>query len=143
ARGLEDKIREKTGLVIDAYFVATKVKWILDNVQGARKRAEEGKLILGTVDSWLIWNLTDGKRHITDITNASRSLLFNIHTLSWDQELLDLFEISSSMLPEVCPSSGKLAETSGSIFAKKIPITGVAGDQHAALFGQMCTEEGM
>lgn len=143
ARGLEDKIREKTGLVIDAYFVATKVKWILDNVQGARKKAEEGKLVLGTVDSWLIWNLTDGKSHITDITNASRSLLFNIHTLSWDQELLDLFEIPSSMLPEVCPSSGKLAETSGSIFAKKIPITGVAGDQHAALFGQMCTEEGM
>jgi len=143
SEGLEPMIREKTGLVIDAYFVATKVKWILDNVDGARKKANEGKLIFGTVDSWLIWNLTDGKKHITDITNASRSLLFNIHNLSWDQELLDLFEIPNSMLPEVCPSSGKLAETSGSIFAKKIPITGVAGDQHAALFGQMCTEEGM
>lgn len=143
AEGLEDKIRKKTGLVIDAYFVATKVRWILDNVDGAKKRAEEGKLIFGTVDSWLIWNLTDGEKHITDITNASRTLLFNIHTLSWDKELLEIFDIPESMLPEVCASSGKLAETSGSIFAKKIPITGVAGDQHAALFGQMCTEEGM
>ncbi|UJH90608.1 glycerol kinase GlpK [Antarcticibacterium sp. 1MA-6-2] len=143
ADGHEPMIREKTGLVIDAYFVATKVKWILDNVEGARQKANEGKLVLGTVDCWLIWNLTDGKKHITDITNASRSLLFNINTLSWDKELLDLFEIPESMLPEVCSSSGMLAETSGSIFAKKIPITGVAGDQHAALFGQMCTEEGM
>ena len=143
SRGLEDMIRQKTGLVIDAYFVASKVRWILDNVDGARKKAEDGKLIFGTVDSWLIWNLTDGKKHITDITNASRTLLFNIHTLSWDKELLNLFNIPESMLPEVCSSSGKLAETSGSIFSKKIPITGVAGDQHAALFGQMCTEEGM
>ena len=143
SQGFEDKIRQKTGLVIDAYFVATKVKWILENVKGARKKAEAGKLVFGTVDSWLIWNLTDGKKHITDITNASRTLLFNIHTLSWDQELLDLFNIPNSMLPEVCDSSGRLAETSGNIFAKKIPITGIAGDQHAALFGQMCTEEGM
>jgi glycerol kinase len=143
SEGHEPMIREKTGLVIDAYFVATKVNWILDNVEGARQKADEGKLVFGTVDSWLIWNLTDGKKHITDITNASRTLLFNINTLSWDNELLDLFKIPKSMLPEVCSSSGMLAETSGSIFAKKIPITGVAGDQHAALFGQMCTEEGM
>jgi len=143
SQGYEDKIRQKTGLVIDAYFVATKVKWILENVKGARKKAEAGKLVFGTIDTWLVWNLTDGKKHITDVTNASRTLLFNIHTLSWDQELLDIFNIPKSMLPEVCDSSGRLAETSGSIFAKKIPITGIAGDQHAALFGQMCTEEGM
>lgn len=143
AEGHEDKIRKKTGLVIDAYFVATKAKWILDNVEGARKKAEEGKLLIGTVDTWLIWNLTDGKSHITDITNASRTLLFNINTLDWDEELLELFNIPKNMLPQVCDSSGRLAETSGSIFAKKIPITGVAGDQHAALFGQMCTDEGM
>jgi glycerol kinase len=143
SKGFEDKIRQKTGLVIDAYFVATKVKWILENVKGARKKAEAGKLVFGTVDTWLVWNLTDGKKHITDVTNASRTLLFNIHTLSWDQELLEIFDIPKTMLPEVCDSSGRLAETSGSIFAKKIPITGIAGDQHAALFGQMCTEEGM
>lgn len=141
--GHEPMIRQKTGLVIDAYFVATKVKWILDNVEGARKKADEGRLVFGTVDSWLIWNLTDGQKHITDITNASRTLLFNINTLEWDKELLQLFEIPESMLPEVTASSGALAVTSGAIFAKKIPITGVAGDQHAALFGQMCTEEGM
>lgn len=141
--GHEPMIRQKTGLVIDAYFVATKVKWILDNVEGARRKADEGKLVLGTVDSWLIWNLTDGQKHITDVTNASRTMLFNINTLAWDQELLELFEIPESMLPEVCASSGQLAVTSGAIFAKKIPITGIAGDQHAALFGQMCTEEGM
>ncbi|WP_417363123.1 glycerol kinase GlpK [Galbibacter sp.] len=141
--GWEDKIREKTGLVIDAYFVATKVKWILDNVENARDAAKAGDLIFGTVDSWLIWNLTGGQKHITDFTNASRTLLFNIHTLDWDQELLDLFDIPRSMLPELCDSSGEIAHTSGMLFAKKIPITGVAGDQHAALFGQMCTKEGM
>jgi len=141
--GWEEKIREKTGLVIDAYFVATKVKWILDNVDNARGKAEAGELVFGTVDSWLLWNLTNGQKHITDITNASRTLLFNIHTLNWDQELLDLFKIPRSMLPEVCDSSGDIAHTSGMLFARKIPITGVAGDQHAALFGQMCTKEGM
>ncbi len=142
-QGHQDMIREKTGLVIDSYFVATKVKWILDHVPGAREKALEGKLILGTVDSWLIWNMTDGASHITDITNASRTLLFNIHSREWDQELLDLFEIPSSMLPRVVASSGELAVTSGKIFATKIPITGIAGDQHAALFGQMCVEKGM
>jgi len=141
--GWEDKIREKTGLVIDAYFVATKVKWILDNVENARDAAQAGDLIFGTVDSWLIWNLTGGQRHITDFTNASRTLLFNIRNLDWDQELLDLFDIPRSMLPELCDSSGEIAHTSGMLFAKKIPITGVAGDQHAALFGQMCTKAGM
>ena len=143
AKGYEAGIREKTGLVIDSYFVATKVKWILDNVQGAREKARAGKLVFGTVDSWLIWNLTNGERHITDMTNASRTLLFNIHTCDWDEELLELFDIPKSMLPEVVASSGELAVTSGTIFSKRIPITGVAGDQHAALFGQMCTEKGM
>ncbi len=143
AQGLEKMIREKTGLVIDSYFVATKVKWILDNVEGAREKAEAGELALGTVDSWLVWNLTDGVSHITDVTNASRTLLYNINNLSWDEELLDLFEIPKGMLPEVCDSSGDLAITSGNIFSKKIPITGIAGDQHAALFGQMCTQKGM
>ncbi|MGB2526609.1 glycerol kinase GlpK [Flagellimonas sp. SN16] len=143
AKGYEPMIREKTGLVIDAYFVATKVRWILDNVEGAREKAEAGQLALGTVDSWLVWNLSEGEKHITDSTNASRYLLYNIHTLSWDDELLELFGIPKKMLPEVCDSSGDLATTSGAIFAKKIPITGIAGDQHAALFGQMCTEPGM
>ncbi|WP_108245170.1 glycerol kinase GlpK [Muricauda brasiliensis] len=143
AQGHESMIREKTGLVIDAYFVATKVRWILDNVEGAREKAEAGQLALGTVDSWLVWNLTEGEKHITDSTNASRYLLYNIHTLSWDDELLSLFGIPKEMLPQVCDSSGALAATSGAIFAKKIPITGIAGDQHAALFGQMCTEPGM
>lgn len=141
--GWEDKIRAKTGLVIDAYFVATKVKWILDNVDNARAQAEAGELVFGTVDSWLLWNLTNGQQHLTDITNASRTLLFNIHTLDWDQELLNLFDIPSTMLPEVCDSSGDIAYTSGMLFARKIPITGIAGDQHAALFGQMCNKAGM
>lgn len=141
--GHEQMVQQKTGLVLDSYFVATKIKWILENVVGARKKAEEGKLAMGTVDSWLVWKLSNGKDHITDITNASRTLLFNIHTLEWDKELLELFDIPSSMLPQVCDSSGKLSLTSGDIFSKKIPITGIAGDQHAALFGQMCTEKGM
>lgn len=143
AQGHEPMVREKTGLVIDAYFVATKVRWILDHVEGAREKAEAGQLALGTVDSWLVWNLSHGESHITDSTNASRYLLYNIHTLSWDEELLELFDIPASMLPRVCDSSGSLAVTSGAIFSKKIPITGIAGDQHAALFGQMCTEPGM
>ena len=143
AQGLEDNIREKTGLVLDAYFSATKIKWILESVEGAKKKAEAGKLAFGTIDSWLIWKLTDGKKHVTDVTNASRSLLFNITTLSWDKDLLDLFGIPESMLPEVCSSSEIVAETSGAIFSKPIPIAGIAGDQHAALFGQMCTKPGM
>lgn len=137
------RIQEKTGLVIDAYFSATKVKWILDYVPGARKKAEAGKLAFGTVDSWLIWNLTAGRVHATDVTNASRTMLFNIHTLSWDNDLLQLFQIPMSLLPQVCPSSGLLGETAGQILAHKIPIAGIAGDQQAALFGQLCTRKGM
>jgi glycerol kinase len=142
-RGVEDMIREKTGLVVDAYFSATKIKWILDNVPGAREKAEAGNLAFGTIDSWLIWKLTEGEKHLTDITNASRSLLFNINTQSWDKELLELFNIPESMLPEVTSSSEIVAETSRSIFSAPIPIAGIAGDQHAALFGQMCTKPGM
>lgn len=135
--------QEKTGLVVDAYFSATKVKWILDNVTGARKKAEEGILAFGTIDSWLVWNLTAGKVWITDVTNASRTMLYNIHSLSWDGELLRLFNIPSSMLPEVRSSSEVYGETAGKLLSAKIPIAGIAGDQQAALFGQMCTEEGM
>ncbi|MBF9255454.1 glycerol kinase GlpK [Pontibacter sp. 172403-2] len=142
-QGLEGMIREKTGLVIDAYFSATKVRWILKNVAGAREKAEAGKLVFGTIDSWLIWNMTGGKVHVTDVTNASRTLLFNINTLSWDEELLELFEIPANMLPEVKSSSEIVGETSSSLFAKRIPIAGIAGDQQAALFGQMCTKPGM
>lgn len=141
--GHEEMVREKTGLVLDAYFLATKVRWILENVVGAKEKAKAGKLALGTIDSWLVWNLSNGKDHITDVTNASRTLLYNIHTLEWDEDLLALFKIPKSMLPRVCDSSGDLSMTSGEIFSKKIPITGIAGDQHAALFGQMCTEKGM
>ncbi|MGY5851149.1 glycerol kinase GlpK [Salegentibacter sp. F14] len=141
--GHEKMVQEKTGLVLDSYFVATKVRWILENVVGAKEKAEAGQLALGTIDSWLIWNLTDGQKHITDVTNASRSLIYNIHSLDWDEELLALFGIPKSMLPEVCDSSGELALTSGAIFSKHIPITGIAGDQQAALFGQMCIEKGM
>jgi len=143
AAGHGQMIREKTGLVIDAYFSATKVKWILDNVAGAREKAARGLLAFGTVDAWLVWNLTDGKTHATDITNASRTMLFNIHTQSWDEELLSLFDIPAAMLPEVKQSSELIAETTPSIFSVTIPIAGIAGDQHAALFGQMCTSPGM
>lgn len=141
--GHEALIREKTGLVIDAYFSATKVAWILDNVEGARERAERGELAFGTVDSWLIWNLTRGATHVTDVTNACRTMVYNIHTRDWDQELLDLLTIPRSMLPEVRSSSEVYAQTSGELFARQIPIAGIAGDQQAALFGQMCVEEGM
>ena len=141
--GYEEMVRNKTGLVIDAYFVGTKVKWILDHIEGAREKAEDGELLLGTIDSWLVWKLSGGQRHITDITNASRSLIYNINTLEWDDELLSLFSIPKTMLPTVVASSGDLALTSGAIFAKKIPITGIAGDQQAALFGQMCLSPGM
>jgi len=135
-------ILEKTGLIIDAYFSATKVRWILDNIKGARKLAEDGHLAFGTIDSWLIWNLTRGKLHITDVSNASRTMLFNIHTLKWDEELLRIFDIPSNMLPEVRSSSEIYGKTEG-LFATAIPVAGIAGDQQAALFGQMCIEPGM
>ena len=142
-QGVTDMIRQKTGLIIDAYFSATKIKWILDNVPGARKRAEKGKLLFGTVDTWLIWRLTRGEVHVTDVSNASRTMLFNINTLEWDQELLDLFGIPRSVMPEVKSSSEVYGHTKTTIFAHKVPISGIAGDQQAALFGQMCTEPGM
>lgn len=141
-QGKTDFIRQKTGLILDAYFSATKIKWILDNVPGARKRAEAGKLMFGTVDSWLIWRLTRGECHVTDVSNASRTLLFNINTLDWDDELLELFDIPRSMMPEVKSSSEIYGYTKTTIFAHKVPIAGIAGDQQAALFGQMCTEPG-
>ena len=139
----QDLIKKKTGLEIDAYFSATKIKWILDNVPGARKRAENGELLFGTIDTWLIWNLTKGKNFVTDVSNASRTMLFNIHTLEWDKELLSLFDIPEPMLPEVLSNSEIYGVTDTLIFSSQIPITGVAGDQQAALFGQMCLEEGM
>jgi len=142
-RGLEKTFAEKTGLVIDAYFSGTKVKWILDNVEGAREMAEAGKLAFGTVDSWLIWKLTKGKLHITDVTNASRTLLFNIHKLEWDKELLEILGVPQSMLPHVKSSSEIYGTTGKEFFGEEIPIAGIAGDQQAALFGQMCVEEGM
>lgn len=136
-------IKEKTGLIIDAYFSATKVKWILDNVEGAREKAERGDLAFGTVDTWIVWQLTRGERHVTDVSNASRTMLFNIKTLEWDDELLELFDIPRSMLPEVASSSEIYGHTKTTIFASKVPIAGIAGDQQAALFGQMCVEDGM
>jgi glycerol kinase len=143
AAGHSDMVRAKTGLVIDPYFSGTKIKWILDNVEGARKRAEAGELAFGTVDSWLVWKFTRGKVHATDITNASRSMLYNIVTQEWDQELLDLLEIPKELLPEVKQSSEIYGKTDTTIFASKIPIAGIAGDQSAALFGQMCIEKAM
>jgi glycerol kinase len=141
--GHADLIRSKTGLVIDAYFSASKIRWILDNVPGARAKADAGELAFGTVDSWLVWKFTRGRVHATDVTNASRTMLFNIRTLEWDQELLKIFDIPASMLPEVKQSSEIYGETATTIFASKIPIAGIAGDQHAALFGQMCIENAM
>ncbi|MAX71300.1 MAG: glycerol kinase [Flavobacteriaceae bacterium] len=138
-----DLIKKKTGLIIDAYFSATKLKWILDNVEGAREKAEAGKLCFGTVDSWLIWKLTRGKMFITDVSNASRTMLYNIHDMAWDDELLELFNIPKSMLPEVKESSEVYGTTATTLFSTKIPIAGIAGDQQAALFGQMCTKPGM
>ncbi|MCR5018464.1 MAG: glycerol kinase GlpK [Bacteroidales bacterium] len=137
-----DFIRSKTGLIIDAYFSGTKIKWILDNVPGAREKAEAGKLRFGTVDSWLVWQLTRGTVHVTDVTNASRTMLFNIHTLEWDKELLELFNIPLSMMPAVKSSSEVYGCTKTTIFAHEVPIGGIAGDQQAALFGQMCTTPG-
>ena len=142
ADGLTETIRQKTGLIIDAYFSGTKIKWILDHVPGARKRAEEGKLRFGTVDSWLVWRLTRGETHVTDVTNASRTMLFNIHELKWDEELLKLFNIPLSMMPEVKSNSEIYGHTKTTIFAHKVPIAGIAGDQQAALFGQMCLDPG-
>lgn len=135
-------IREKTGLIIDAYFSATKIRWILENVPGARARAEAGELRFGTVDTWLLWNLTRGECHMTDVSNASRTMLFNIHTLNWDEDLMKLFGIPMSMLPEVHSSSEIYGYTKTTIFAHKVPVAGIAGDQQAALFGQMCTTPG-
>jgi glycerol kinase len=142
ARGLENMIRDKTGLVIDAYFSASKWKWILDNVPGAMEKANAGELAIGTVDSWLIWNLTAGKVHVTDVTNACRTMLFNIHTLEWDPELLDLFGIPGQILPEVKSSSEVYGETAEGLLPRAVPIAGIAGDQQAATFGQMCLAPG-
>ena len=143
-RGLEKSIREKTGLVVDAYFSGTKVKWILDNVDGAREKAEKGELLFGNIDTWLIWNLTRGKVHVTDYTNASRTMIYNINELKWDEELLKELNIPKVMLPEVKPSSFVYGYTSPELFdGVQIPISGDAGDQQAALFGQACFEEGM
>lgn len=141
-KGFDKKIREKTGLILDAYFSATKIKWVLDNVEGARKEAEAGNLAFGTIDTWLIWNLTKGKVYATDYTNASRTMLYNIHELKWDEELLELFHIPKSMLPEVKPSSYVYGETDSSLLGSGIPIGGIAGDQQAALFGQACFAAG-
>lgn len=143
ANGYDEIIRKKTGLLIDAYFSGTKIKWILDNVKGARELAEEGKLAFGTIDSWLIYKLT-GKEHKTDVSNASRTLLFNIHTMKWDDELLKILDIPKTMLPEVCDSSGVFGTTTRhNFFGEEVPISGVAGDQQASLFGQLCCEPGM
>jgi glycerol kinase len=144
ARGWTEKIREKTGLALDAYFSGTKVKWLLDNIEGAREKAERGELLFGTIDTWIIWKLTNGKVHVTDYSNASRTLFYNIHRLCWDDEILGELGIPKSMLPEVRPSSDVYGTASFGLFAEQeVPITGIAGDQQAALFGQMCFEEGM
>ena len=142
AQGLTEMIRSKTGLIVDAYFSATKIRWILENVPGARQKAEEGKLRFGTVDTWLVWMLTRGEVHVTDVSNASRTMLLNINTLQWDDELLSLFGIPKSMMPQVRSSSEVYGHTKTTIFAHPVPIAGIAGDQQAALFGQMCTEPG-
>jgi len=145
SRGLEEKVREKTGLVIDAYFSGTKVKWMLDNVPGLRQRAEKGEIAFGTIDSWLVWHLTGGKAHVTDYSNASRTLLYNIFELDWDAELLDLMNIPSAILPKVKPSSCVYGQTDpGKFFGTRdIPVSGIAGDQQAALFGQACYSAGL
>ena len=142
AQGMEDSIREKTGLVPDAYFSGTKIKWILDNVEGAREKAEGGELLFGTIDSWLMWKLSGGVVHATDYTNASRTMIYNIKELDWDEELLELLGIPKGMLPKVQPSSGIFGYTNTDILGAKVPISGVAGDQQAALFGQCCFEKG-
>ena len=142
-QGHENLIRERTGLVIDAYFSGTKIQWILENVEGARAKANNGELAFGTVDSWLIWKMTGGATHVTDPTNASRTLLYNIRDHDWDGELLSLFNVPRSMLPEVRSSSEVYAHTKGDVFGRQVPVAGIAGDQQAALFGQICTTRGM
>ncbi len=143
AQGRAAMIQKKTGLVLDAYFSATKLQWLLDHVPGARARAEKGELAFGTVDSWLVWKLTGGRRHVTDASNASRTMLFNIHTLQWDAQLLALFDIPPSVLPRVVPSSGEIGLTDAALFGKALKIAGIAGDQQAATFGQACFSPGM
>jgi len=142
-QGLTDAIQAKTGLVLDAYFSGTKLAWLLDNIEGARSRAERGELAFGTIDSWLVWNLTAGRTHITDVSNASRTLLFNLHTLDWDDELLTLLKIPRAVLPKIVPSAGQLAQTQASVLGHVIPITAMIGDQQAATFGQGCFQPGM
>ncbi|QIT56782.1 glycerol kinase GlpK [Aquisalimonas sp. 2447] len=144
ARDLEETIRSTTGLVVDAYFSGTKIRWIMDNVPGVRERAERGELLFGTMDTWLVWNLTRGERHVTDYSNASRTLLYNIHTLEWDERMLQELDIPRSMLPEVRPSSEVYGTTGKEMFGgAQVPIAGIAGDQQSALFGQTCFEKGM
>jgi glycerol kinase len=143
SKGHASEIQKKTGLVVDAYFSGTKVKWILDNVDGARQRAQNGELAFGTIDSWIIWNLTQGELHITDVSNASRTMLFNINSMDWDQDILNVMDIPAAMLPDVRQSSEIYGNTKTTLFASKIPIAGIAGDQQAALFGQMCIKPGM
>jgi glycerol kinase len=140
--GYDDIIQEKTGLVIDAYFSGTKIKWILDNVEGARQKAAAGELLAGTVDTWLVWKLTGGRSHVTDYSNASRTMLFNIHTLEWDDDLLKALDIPKCMLPSLVQTSGFIADTAGEVLGAAIPISGIAGDQQSALFGQACFEKG-
>ncbi len=142
-QGLVDLFKQKTGLILDAYFSGTKLKWLLDNVEGAREKAEKGELCFGTIDCWLIWKLTNGEKHVTDVSNASRTLLFNIHTLEWDDELLEILNIPKAILPEVKGSSEIVGSTYEGLFTELIPIAGIAGDQQAALFGQLCTSKGM
>lgn len=141
-KGYSDTVRAKTGLLIDSYFSATKIRWILQNVPGAMEKAQRGELLFGTIDTWLVWMLTGGKVHATDPSNAARTMIYNIHDLSWDKDLLDLFEIPESMLPKVLPSSGIFGYTKPSLFGSEVPIAGVAGDQQAALFGQCCFDKG-
>lgn len=141
-QGFSSIIKRKTGLKIDAYFSATKIKWIFDNIEGAKEKAQKGEILFGTIDTWLIWKLTKGKFHITDYTNASRTMLFNIHELKWDKELIDLFDIPEAILPDVVPSSGIAGYCDKSFFGHEIPISGIAGDQQSALFGQCCFEKG-
>ncbi|AOZ07035.1 glycerol kinase GlpK [Cupriavidus malaysiensis] len=143
ASGHGELFRERTGLIVDAYFSGTKLRWMLDHIEGARARAERGELAFGTVDAWLVWQLTDGARHVTDVSNASRTMLFNIHRFAWDDELLALLDIPRSVLPEVVPSSGEVARTASRLFGAEVPIAGIAGDQQAATFGQACLSPGM
>ena len=140
--GLSESIKQKTGLIIDPYFSGTKVRWILENIDGVRERAENGELLFGTIDTWLVWKLTGGRVHITDYSNASRTMMFNIHELKWDDEILETLNIPKSMLPDVRPSSEVYGETESDLFGGPIRIAGIAGDQQAALFGQTCFKEG-